>query len=75
MKIDEKQFGFQLGKSALHFEVLYFESCRKSFGQRRKRFFFFFVDLFKTFVRVRYISLGMALYSNARSRARTLGGT
>ena len=37
VKIDDKQFGFQPGKSTED-AILYYDSCNKSLEQRRKNF-------------------------------------
>mgnify|MGYP001798778534 CR=1 FL=1 len=52
VKIKEKRFGFQPGRSTVD-AFLYYDSCRKSLEQRRKSFSLSFsVDLEKAFDRV-----------------------
>ena len=90
VKIDEKQFGFQSGKSSVD-AIFVLQQLQGKFGAKKKKLFLVFVDSEKAFDRVpreairwalrrqkvpeRLIALVMALYSNTRSRVRTLAGT
>ena len=49
MKIDEKQFGFQSGKSMVNAMFL-LQQLQEKFGPKKKELFLVFVDLEKAFV-------------------------
>ena len=84
VKINEKQFGFQSGKSSVD-AIFVLQKLQEKFGAKKKELFLVFVDLEKAFDHVHckqfnapvmrcqkvpehLITLVMALYCNARSR-------
>ena len=89
VKLDEKQFGFQSGKSTTD-AIFVARQLQEKYGSKKRRLYYAFVDLEKAFDRVprkviewalrrqgvpeRLIRLVMALYVNSVSKVKTSMG-